>query len=194
MTRFVRDLTGGLVIVAVGGLIGIAQNAVRDDAVALVPTVTPIVAERATEPAPPSFSTSGEMEEVRSTKLVTEADVASAKPTDEERASGVVTAKRLRTMLEAGTIIVIDARSEHEFNTGRIPDAINIPYDEFVDYFDTLKERVPVDATVVCYCESVTCEESENLATELKLMGYTDVLVYKGGWKEWTEIGHPTEE
>jgi rhodanese-related sulfurtransferase len=114
--------------------------------------------------------------------------------TDEELTSGLVTRERLRTLLKSGGIILIDARSKSEFLAGHIAGAVNIPYDEFVDYFETLQARVPRDAVVVCYCESVTCDESENLSTELKLMGYETVLVYKGGWQEWEQEEQNTSE
>jgi rhodanese-related sulfurtransferase len=42
---------------------------------------------------------------------------------------------------------------------------------------------------VVCYCQSDTCEDSENLAREMKFMGYKNVLRYKGGWDEWSSAG-----
>ena len=63
----------------------------------------------------------------------------------------------------------------------------------FVDYYDQLKSTIPLDALIVCYCESVTCDNSENLVRELGLMGYTNVLVYRGGWEEWVAAGNPVD-
>ena len=86
---------------------------------------------------------------------------------------------------------IIDARTAHEYAEGHIPGALNVPYDEFVDYYADLIDRVPMDATVIAYCKSVTCDLSDLLAQELKLAGYERVLLYRGGWDEWTEAGFP---
>jgi 3-mercaptopyruvate sulfurtransferase SseA len=58
---------------------------------------------------------------------------------------------------------------------------------------DVLNTEVPTDAQVVCYCRSVTCDFSDLLATEMKVIGYQSVSVFSGGWDEWTKAGYPTE-
>jgi rhodanese-related sulfurtransferase len=186
-----RDLAGGVLVILVAGLIGIAQNAARDDSVPLIPrkanAVTlssqaePAVAdqERATETA---LEEAGEI-----------GDSYSPIPTDPEIVDGKVTMERLAELVEAGLIVLIDARSHAEFDEGHIKSAISFPYDELLGHYDELRENIPINADVVIYCESVTCDQSENLATELKLMGYERVVVYKGGWQEWEAAGLPTE-
>ncbi len=186
----IRDLFGGLVIILAGGLIGIAQNAVRNDTITLVPRVAHVAAERTAESTAHSANPGLEAHTAPETATYT----ASSQPTVEELSSGQVALVRLRVLLETADVVLIDARSEHEFNAGHIAGAIHIPYDEFVDHFETLQTRVPSDAVVVCYCESLTCDESESLATELKLMGYANVLVYKGGWQEWEQGEHGADE
>jgi rhodanese-related sulfurtransferase len=61
------------------------------------------------------------------------------------------------------------------------------------EYYAELTATVPPDAKVVCYCWSPTCDFSDQLATELKIMGYTDVVVFTGGWEAWQDAGHPVE-
>jgi len=115
------------------------------------------------------------------------------RPTEEELASGEIGVERLHELMESGNIIVVDARSGAEFEAGRIPGSVNISYDDLIDHYDQLKNTIPLDAIIVCYCESVTCDQSENLAKELGFMGYTNVLVYKGGWQEWEAAGYPVD-
>ncbi len=101
--------------------------------------------------------------------------------------------ERLRELLEGGGIVVIDARAAGEYETGHIAGAINVPYEGLAEHYDRLSQKVPLDATVVCYCRSVTCDDSENLAREMKFMGYRNVVTYKGGWDEWSQAGYPAE-
>ena len=66
-----------------------------------------------------------------------------------------------------------------------------VPYDKFIDYYDKIMDYVPMDSAVIVYCTSVTCDLGDKLATELQLMGYEKVVVYRGGWEEWSEAEYP---
>jgi rhodanese-related sulfurtransferase len=190
--HIVKELVGGILIIIVAGLIGIAQNTVRDDSLALVPTTSraatkkfqgsqSIVKKDVNESASPS-------DDITSAEGMT-----TDWPTEAELASGELTMDRLLSFLEVENVIVVDARSDAEYQAGRITGAVNIPYDQLVDYYDQLKSTIPLDALIVCYCESVTCDNSENLAKELGFMGYINVLVYRGGWEEWEAAGNPVD-
>jgi rhodanese-related sulfurtransferase len=191
---YVRELLAGLLIIVASGLIGVAQNAARDDSIPLVPRSSRELVQNkpVTEPSlgPKLDSSESTVDE---SLAATETDSPDW-PTEAELSSGELSKERLRVLMETGNIIIIDARSATEFGAGHIAGAINIPYDDLVDQYNRLRERVPLDAVVVCYCESVTCDESENLARELGFMGYSNVLIYKGGWQEWETTGLPTEE
>jgi rhodanese-related sulfurtransferase len=182
--NLVKSLIGGIVIMVFATLIGVAQNAVRSDPIKLFPRIhkpnpriqaTP--AARGAESSTPS----------RESEIDRAEDI-----TDEELVEGEVSTERLRVVMEAGTPFIIDARGEGEFAEGHIPGALNIPYEKFIEYSGELNQ-VPEDVTVIVYCRSITCDLSDNLARELRLMGYERVLVYRGGWDEWTEAGFPSE-
>ena len=196
--RFLKNLAGGAIIIAIATVIGVAQNSARSTPGTLFPKVTKKVARKTDTPAPaekssarsPAAASSGEANEGRTAD---EARVSSGPITANEYAAGELGKDRLRALLETGAIVLIDARSAHEFEEGHLPGAINIPYDNFVDYYNDLVDLVPMDADVVAYCRSVTCDLSDNLAQELQLAGYEKVLVYRGGWQEWTEAAYPTD-
>lgn len=173
--RFVRDLVGGVAIIVASSIVAVAQNAVRGNPVTLILNVP----TSSTAPAP-------------SEPAVQDGD-ASPSPGEHAPHPGDLTKEQVKEMMESGTIIIVDARSEHEYEDGHIPGAVNIPYEKLVEYSQTLNNNVPLDATVVCYCRSVTCDLSDNLAQELRLMGYENVLLYRGGWDEWSEAGYPGE-
>lgn len=191
--QFVREIIGGVLIIAVSGLIGIAQNTVREDSLALVPKASHAETKKSAAPqviVTDNVNTSNHA----NGHAASREETASGGPTEAELATGELTMDRLRFFMESGDAIVVDARSVAEYDAGRIAGAVNIPYDELIDYYEKLKSTLPLDALIVCYCESVTCDNSENLAKELGFMGYSNVFVYRGGWQEWEAAGHPVEK
>lgn len=186
---FLKNLIGGAAILLFALIVGIVQNTVRSDPMKLIPRIPAATASAdGAKPAKPGPGTRP--------NIHPPADPAHPGPgavSDEEIAAGVVAKERVKMVSELGSAIILDARSEGEFAEAHIPGAINIPYERFVDYFDTLTEQVPMDRTVICYCRSVTCDLSDNLARELRLAGYERVVVYRGGIDEWTEAEYPVE-
>lgn len=172
MKSIVGPLAGGVLVAVVASLLGVAHNAVRSNPIKLIQSV----------------------------EVVSTANHGGAKAATPDSAGGseiplpegAISLEQMKALYDEGMAIVIDARSPGEFEKGHIPGALNIPYDRLPEYLETL-EFVPKSETVVCYCRSVTCDFSDHLATELKLMGYEKVLVYTGGWDEWTEADYPQE-
>ena len=108
-------------------------------------------------------------------------------------AEGAISLAEMKRLFDEGSVIILDARDASEYEQGHIPGAINIPYDRIPEYFDVLNSQVPTDAHVVVYCRSLTCDFSDQLATELKIIGYQNVSVFSGGWEQWTTAGYPIE-
>jgi len=176
MRNFVESLVGGIVIIALASVLGVVHNALRADSIKLIQKVPPAPAIAASDdPAgggTPAPGTEGEM----------------------TLAEGEISVQEMKRIYDEGFTVIIDARGLGEFAEGHIPGAINIPYDELPSYLETLQLEAPVDQPVVCYCRGPLCDLSHSLATELRLMGYQDVKVFKGGWEHWTEAGHPVNE
>jgi len=91
---------------------------------------------------------------------------------------------------QKGTVFV-DAREPEYYQEGHIKDAWNIPFFlELVFKLDSLQGK---DAPMVIYCSGDECGSSEDLAYELQAEGFSNLLVFKGGWTAWNTSGHPTE-
>jgi rhodanese-related sulfurtransferase len=189
--KFVQDLMGGILVIFAAGVIAIAQNAVRDDKIPWIPKNPALVSEKSYTP-PPSSHGSAPAPPAGAGVPAGEGS-SPALLSDGELASGEVSRERMRELLEGGGIVVIDARAAGEYEAGHIAGAINLPYEGLAEHYDRLSQKVPLAATVVCYCRSVTCDDSENLAREMKFMGYRNVVTYKGGWDEWSQAGYPAE-
>jgi rhodanese-related sulfurtransferase len=167
MNSFLKDLAGGVVVMIVATLAGIAVNAARPDGIALIQKGEAVATAQ-----------HGEVD--------TTAAVVPKK--------GVVTLAQIKEALDAGSATIIDARSVEEYEEGHIPGSINIPHDRIPEFVQTLNNEVSTDAHVICYCRSLTCDFSDLLATELKIIGYQDVSVFSGGWDEWSKAGYPVEK
>ena len=93
-------------------------------------------------------------------------------------------------LYQKGTVFV-DAREPEYYQEGHIKGAWNIPFFlELVFKLDSLQGK---DAPMVIYCSGEECGSSEDLAYELQAEGFSNILVFKGGWTAWNTSGHPIE-
>ena len=77
--------------------------------------------------------------------------------------------------------LIVDVRRPDEFETGHIPNAINVPNE---DIGTSQPEALPeLDRVLLVYCRSG--RRSKEAAQKLAAMGYTNVYEF-GGINEWT--------
>ena len=86
--------------------------------------------------------------------------------------------------------ILIEVLLPELFNLWHIPGAINIPAD---DFRDIAPGKLGKDQEIVVYCRSLTCGASDRAADALEDMGYKNIIIFRGGKKEWEEKGYPVE-
>ena len=82
--------------------------------------------------------------------------------------------------------ILIDVRTQDEFDLGHIDSAINLDF-----YSDTFQNEIlslPKNEKIVLYCR--TYNRSSKTAAILKQNGYRDILVISGGITEWVKNGN----
>jgi 3-mercaptopyruvate sulfurtransferase SseA len=168
MSSFIRELVGGVVLMIVAAVLGIGVNAVRPHGLPLIQKGE-VVATAQHGP-------------VDTTSTVT--------PT----AKGAISIEEMKRQFDAKTATIIDARSTEEYEEGHIPGSINIPHDRIPEFQDVLNREVSNDAHIICYCRGPSCDFSDLLATELKIIGFEDVSVFSGGWEEWTKASYPVEK
>ena len=101
-----------------------------------------------------------------------------------------ITLDQALDLYQKGTIFV-DAREPEYYQEGHIKGAWNFPvFLELVFKLDSLQGK---DAPRVIYCSGDECGSSEDLAYELQGEGFSNLLVFKGGWTAWNSSGHPIE-
>lgn len=82
--------------------------------------------------------------------------------------------------------LLVDVRTVEEFESGHIPDAVNIPLQEL----DQRLSEIPTDQTVILYCRSGN--RSAQAYDLLSNAGYSDMYDL-GGIIDWTAKGLPVE-
>jgi rhodanese-related sulfurtransferase len=100
--------------------------------------------------------------------------------------------EELAARIERGeTFVLLEALPDKYFRAGHLPGARLFPHDQAAALAaDMIRD---MDAPVVLYCASDTCNNSHEAAETLTRLGYRDVSVYAGGKKDWTEAGLPLE-
>ena len=89
---------------------------------------------------------------------------------------------------------VLDARREEDYAAGHIPGALLFDYYDMGAYRDQVLPLLSTDQEIMIYCSEASCEDSELLAKELYALGYRRLLVFKGGFAEWSGAGLPAEK
>lgn len=89
--------------------------------------------------------------------------------------------------LQKNGALFVDARSEEYLEDGFIPGAIN--NDDTNALSDEIATLIGFDKGFVIYCSDDDCGSSEDLAYDLQEYGFNNILVFKGGWKTWSESG-----
>jgi rhodanese-related sulfurtransferase len=85
---------------------------------------------------------------------------------------------------------LVDVREDSEWEKGHIPGAIHLGKGVIERDVETV---IPDhNAEIVLYCGGGF--RSALSADNLQKMGYTNVLSLDGGWRGWTEAGHPVEK
>jgi 3-mercaptopyruvate sulfurtransferase SseA len=106
-------------------------------------------------------------------------------PTPAQAAAAIRRQQVIEAMQQAA--MIVDARSPDHFVEGHIPGAINIPYDNPTEYLAALQERALPDDLVIVYCGGEPCDESQMVFDLLRQVGYQNVRIYFGGWRDWLE-------
>lgn len=91
----------------------------------------------------------------------------------------------LRKAIDLGQVFIIDANSPDTYNKGHLPLARSI------NDTKSLKSQLPAIKSypIVVYCGGPQCTAWHKAANFAAAQGYSNVLHYKGGLKDWTAKG-----
>jgi phage shock protein E len=101
-----------------------------------------------------------------------------------------IAAVELSDRIAAGDApLILDVRTDAEFEAGHIPGAIQIPHDQVKDRIGELPTDTSVE--IVVHCQSG--RRAEMAEAELIAAGYTNVRSLDGHWAGWSAAGLPSE-
>jgi rhodanese-related sulfurtransferase len=101
----------------------------------------------------------------------------------------------LKQRLDKGDeFVLVNALSPEAFSEGHIPGSDNLPATQ-----EDLAEKAghlagSKDEEIIVYCASPECDASTKAAHKLEDAGFTNVVEYDGGMKEWKESGYEVEK
>jgi len=98
-----------------------------------------------------------------------------------------------RRFLDADAALFLDARDGGEYEAGHIPGAMRLTRDDVLADPARARALAVRGRPIITYCEGGECEASLDLAKALVDLGYRKVLVYGGGFPEWSAAGQPVE-
>jgi hydroxyacylglutathione hydrolase len=87
----------------------------------------------------------------------------------------------------AGRGALLDVRSRAEWAAGHLPGAVNLPLGELEQRI----EEVPPGRPLIVQCQ--TGARAAIAVSLLRARGLQDVLLYAGGFAEWSAAGQATE-
>ena len=93
--------------------------------------------------------------------------------------------------LFSDSVLFIDAREEEYYIEGHIPNSIC--NDDFDSLVYQIEDFITYKNGFVVYCSDDDCGSSEDLAYQLQDQGFTNIYLFKGGWKQWVENELPME-
>ena len=93
--------------------------------------------------------------------------------------------------LFSDSVLFIDARAEEYYHEGHIPNSIC--NDDFDSLVYQIEDFITYKNGFVVYCSDDDCGSSEDLAYQLQDQGFTNIYLFKGGWKQWVENELPME-
>ncbi len=109
----------------------------------------------------------------------------------------LATANWVAAHLDHPDVVLLDVRTETEYQGGHLPGAINLPYESALHYDpapalrppDELRRHfteagVTPDKEIVVYCR--TGARSAHTWLALRRLGYRRVRNYEGSWTEWS--------
>ena len=120
-------------------------------------------------------------------KVTAEQDLTASLLEPQVREIDLETARKLHEQ----NVLFVDARAEEYLQDGFIPGSV--ANDDVDALSQAIDELIGFDTGFVIYCSDDDCGSSEELAYALQGYGFSNILVFQGGWKAWTEAELPIE-
>ena len=108
-----------------------------------------------------------------------------------ENATPVISQEELLELIDAEEdILILDVRTQREYDDGRVPGAVLIPHTEVVNRIEEIVDFM--DKPVVIYCQAGgRARMAENNLSEA---GFSNILHLEGDMRAWKANARPLEK
>lgn len=106
---------------------------------------------------------------------------------------GLIDAKALKNLIDTKTnMVILDARNKQWDDGRRVPGGKSVPFDSSPEI--VLQVAPHKDSLIIVYCGAYQCPQGRTLVEKMINEGYTHILEYAGGIREWAdEMDYPVE-
>jgi len=102
-----------------------------------------------------------------------------------------ITAEELNERIQQSQApLILDVRTEEEYELGHIPGALNIPYNELSSRLREIEVAKTEEIVVYCFAG----KRAKIAETTLDNYGYVNLRDLDGHFKYWRRGGHPVEK
>jgi len=105
----------------------------------------------------------------------------------EEKGIRVVDIEQTRAIVETGSHFIFDARPLSDYSAGCIPGAFSLPLENLDVDFEQYALVLTPDQAILVYCTGIECDESLILGNHFITNGFTNVVLFAGGYTEWSQ-------
>lgn len=94
-------------------------------------------------------------------------------------------------MVQKENVLLIDARSRIFYQAGHLPEALNLPQDDFERGYNQLRDQLQTNGgrKIIVYCSDSDCHDSEKVAVRLVKAGIGKIAIFSGGYEAWKDAG-----
>jgi len=97
-----------------------------------------------------------------------------------------INSDELIDFIELNDAILVDVRTEDEYNSGYIESSLNIDY--FSNEFSVNADKLDKSTPIILYCRSG--KRSSMSANKISKLGFKEIYNLEGGILEWIEEGN----
>jgi rhodanese-related sulfurtransferase len=97
------------------------------------------------------------------------------------------------SLWQEGKALFIDARRAKDYQELHIQGAVNLPPEGWKELTSPEKTGIDPKRRVVLYCSGMSCDDALKLGKRLVALGFTQVLAFSEGFREWDQAGYPVD-
>jgi len=116
------------------------------------------------------------------------------KKAESKTAIAQITLEEAKYLFDSNKAVFIDSRGDNQYNELHIKGAISIPAGAEPSVIERNSQKLKSAKVAVTYCHGVGCHLADKTAYLLFDSGYTNVVIFFGGWNQWTQANYPVSK